>query len=84
MVIFNLGRDSKFNLINFLEQFSFYDKDIFQCNKIKDKKYCFNYKILREENDVDIYEIFFEIKESFKFCFECMIKEKEIDIFFVN
>ena len=60
-LVFNLGRDSKFNLINFLKQFSFYDKDM--CNKIKDKQYCLNH-ILREENDVNIFENkgFFEIK----------------------
>ena len=36
-LVFNLGRDSKFNLINFLKQFPFYDKDMLQLDKIKDK-----------------------------------------------
>ena len=82
-LVFNLGRDSKFNLVDFLKQFSFYDKDMFQPDKIKDKKYCLNHKILREENDVDVFgnKGFFEINESFKFCFLALIKENEIDDF---
>ena len=83
-LVFNLGRDSTFDLVGFLKQFPFYDKDMFQPDKIKDKKYCLNHKILREENDVDVFgnKGFFEIKESFKFCFLCLIKENEIDDFF--
>ena len=45
---------------------------MFQPDKIKDKKYCLNHKILREENDIDVFrnQGFFEIKESFKiYCF---------------
>ena len=34
-LVFNFGRDFKFDLVSFLKQFSFYDKDMFQSDKIK-------------------------------------------------
>ena len=40
-LVFNLGRDCKFDLVNFIKQFPFYDKDMFQPDKIKDKKLLF-------------------------------------------
>ena len=59
-------------------------KICFNLIKLKIKNYCLNHKILREENDVDVFgnKGFFEIKESFKFCFFSLIKENEIDDFF--
>ena len=80
-LVFNFGRDFKFDLVSFLKQFSFYDKDMYLPDKIKDKKYCLSHQILREENDVDIFgnKGFFEIKETFKFCFLSLCKENEID-----
>ena len=79
-LVFNFGRDFKFDLVSFLKQFSFYDKDMFQSDKIKDKKYCLSNKLLREEIEVDIFgnKGFYEIKKTFQFCFLTLCKENEI------
>ena len=80
-VVFNLGKDPNFNLVEFLKNFNFYDKNMFKPNNIKDKKYCLEHKILREENDVDYFgnKGYFDIKNTFKFVFLSTCKENEIE-----
>ena len=80
-VVFNLGSSPTFNLTSFLKQFPFYHKDMFQPVSIHNKDFCLQHNILREESNVDFYgnHGYFEIKETFKFCFLSTCKESEID-----
>lgn len=70
-LIFNLGNNPTINCTSFLGQLSFYDKNICRPNRIMDKQYCFEHKILPKEIDVDGFgnEDIFHINEGFKLIF---------------
>ena len=96
-LVYHLGKDPKFDLVTFLKQFQFYDKDISKPENIKKKDFVLGHKIVIKENLVDIFgnRGIFDVRETFKFCFmstcnvndiDCLLnvnKEFEFDVYIV-
>lgn len=80
-VVFNLGQNSKFDVVSFLKQFSFYDKDMFKPETIHDKDFCLSHNIIKKEDNVDVFgnHGYFLIQETFKFSFLSTCKPDEVD-----
>ena len=80
-LVYHLGKDPKFDLVTFLKQFQFYDKDMSKPENIKKKDFVLDHKIVIKENLVDIFgnRGIFDVRETFKFCFMSACKINEID-----
>ncbi len=80
-LVYHLGKDPKFDLVTFLKQFQFYDKDMSKPENIKKKDFVLDHKIVIKENLVDIFgnRGIFDVRETFKFCFMSTCKINEID-----
>ena len=80
-LVYHLGKDPKFDLVSFLKQFQFYNKDMSKPENIKKKDFVLDNKIVIKENLVDIFgnRGIFDVRETFKFCFMSTCKVNEIE-----
>ena len=76
----HLGKNSKFDLFDFLSQFQFYNKDISKPENINKKDFVLVHKNVIKENLVDIFgnRGIFNNRETVKFCFMSTYKINEI------
>ena len=81
--VLNTETSASFDILDYLKQLDFCDKEMFKPSKIHDKKYCLSQGLLRKEHDVDFFgnKGYFEIKDKFKLCFLSACKIEEIDAF---
>ena len=84
-IIFNFSGSETFDLIGFLKQFSWFKEDFFENKNYLSRDYLVKNKILKDEEDWDLTNIFqggWDVRESARLHFLSELSENLIEKFF--